>query len=132
MVRAQTYRIGVKDSIFDPYARKSKERTAYYRPLANRDDLTYYKVWIYLDGDDLPFVKSVKYILHDSFRNRVRIVESESSNPRCAAKIWTWGIFTVDVEIEDLDSRIIRMSHHLSYGDEVVQDGINWIEKVLR
>jgi len=130
-MKIQTYQLEVKDSIFDPQmmGAKTTEKTAYYRKFASRSDKTFYKVWIYLDGPDLPFVKQVKYTLHKTFRDPVKRVERKSNNPFCALVIWTWGIFEVKVEAEDMNGRIIHLTHFLSYNEQFKQKEIKWLEK---
>lgn len=79
-----------------------------------------YKVDIYLEGRDLPYVYAATYHLHPTFEERQWTVRRRPSNPECRLTIWTWGVFTVHVEIELKSAELIRMRHRLSY-DELFQ-----------
>lgn len=120
-MNANTYDIKIKDSVTNPnvYLTGKDSRTAYYKQIPGSDTQMLYKVWLYLDGRDLPFVKSVKYILHNSFKNPVKIVERTSLNQNCAFAIWTWGIFLVKAELEDVKGRIVKIEHYLTYGNQI-------------
>jgi transcription initiation factor IIF auxiliary subunit len=127
-MKIQTYQLEVKDSLFNPNQQtKSRKQVAFYRKYPSRSDKTFYKVWIYLDGPDLPFVKRVKYTLHRTFRNPVKLIERSSNNPHCALVIWTWGIFEVKVEVEDMKGRVIRMDHFLCYNEQFDRKDIDWV-----
>ena len=76
-----------------------------------------YKVDIYLEGRDLPYVYATTYDLHPTFEERQWTVRRRPSNPDCRLTIWTWGVFTVHVEIELKSGEIIRMRHRLSYDE---------------
>ncbi len=132
-MQVKTYNLDVKDSIFDPNCTDEKQKyIAHFKKHAlskkdeSKKDKTFYKVWLYLEGPDLPFVKSVKYYLHKSFPNPVKMVERKASNSNCALVLWTWGFFTVKVEIEDMKGRVITMEHYLNYGNELKSDKIAW------
>ena len=102
--------IEVKDSAFDP---DSTEKIIRVR---NREsDRPLYRVFLYVDGPDLPFVEAVTYELHPTFASPVRRVGRTLSNPRCKLEIWTWGLFEVAVTVEDKRGRQYRLSHNLQY-----------------
>ena len=52
-----TLNVSVIDTVFDPDRRASAGKI-YYR---EKDDLTYYHVWIFVEGPDMPFIESVTY-----------------------------------------------------------------------
>lgn len=118
--------IVIKDSLLDPNGQSLKSKAYFKSPKEGRE---LYKVHIYLEGRDLPFVKEVKYILHKSFRNPVVKVPRTLDNQNCMLTIWTWGIFTVKAEIEDVNGQILRLEHYLNYGDQINQPEIEFIEK---
>lgn len=123
-MKSISYNVAVNDSVKNPY---TTETPKYKKEESNSKDLTYYKVWVYLDGPDLAFIKRVKYTLHHTFRNRERIVERSPSNPKCALAIWTWGVFTIKAEIEDIGGRVFEVEHYLTYGEEIAKDkSLNW------
>lgn len=78
-----------------------------------------YRVRLFMDGPGLPFVKRVRYGLHSTFPNPNRMVERTVENPNCGLVIWTWGIFTVDVTVEDKQGNTFNIQHPLSYGSEL-------------
>ena len=101
----------VKDSLFDPNLPLSEARV-YVR---KKDGREYCKVWIYLEGSDLPYVEQVTYTLHESFQNPIQTVVRTPSNPNCALAIWTWGAFVVKATILDKKGFSYLVSHPLSY-----------------
>jgi hypothetical protein len=107
--------LSIRDSAFDP---NSSERVIYYRHFrsAGRD---LYKVWLYLEGPSLPFVKKVKYILHPTFPKPERTVTRTMENPNCQLIIWTWGFFTVKAMVEDKQGNQIFLEHYLTYRDQL-------------
>ena len=139
------YDICIKDSLFKPSGRIAKK-------LANQSPMAYfkkqqtlerkvqrtekkaekrnlYKVWIYLDGKDTPFVKRVTYRLHSSFQHPVNQVEQTPENPNCSLSIWTWGIFKVKIEIEFVNGLKVNKEHTLTYGALMSDRTISWQEK---
>lgn len=78
-----------------------------------------YKIRIFLQGNDLPFVRQVTYGLHPTFRNQLRVVERTISNPNCRLEIWTWGIFDITADVLDQGGQTYRLVHPLSYGREL-------------
>jgi transcription initiation factor IIF auxiliary subunit len=111
--------IKVKDSLIDPQATTS--RSAQYK---DRDKRPLYRVWLYLEGTDLPYVQSVMYKLHPTFPNPLLTIERTVSNPMCKTAIWTWGIFTVEATILTKTGETIAVSHRLTYGSEIEQKDI--------
>lgn len=106
--------IAVKDSLknpYDPSGAPEMRRQAGKSPL--------YKVHIYLDGNDVLFVNSATYHLHQTFDQPVRTVSRSIRNPNCSLAIWTWGIFTVRVIVEDKSGQKYEFVHPLTYGAEI-------------
>lgn len=107
--------ITVKDSLFDPDSPPG-QRIAYAK---RGGDRPLYKDWIYLDGNDLPYIESVTYELHPTFPEPRRTVERSVRNPRCALVIWTWGVFQVRVTLVDKKNAVYEIEHELTYGGEL-------------
>ncbi len=126
------YTLEVCDSLFNPYEpfSEGEKKKAYYKEAINAEGrkTIWYKVWIYLDGQDLPFVKDVTYKLHPTFPNPMRNIECTPDNPKAAFFIWTWGIFTVEAEITDLKGRNMHTSHYLTYNSHLRDENIEWIK----
>lgn len=114
--------VQVRDSVFDP-ALPPPRRKVYVR---KSGDKTLYKVWLYLSGNDLPYVQSVTYILHSTFSDPIRVVRRNLNNPGCQLIIWTWGVFDIKVKIEDKSSRYYEVVHRLSF-DKELKDGLEYI-----
>ena len=63
----------------------------------------HYKVELSIDSDDdtLDNISSVEYVLHPSFRDRIR--RSDDKNTKFGTDIWTYGYFPVEAKIVDND-----------------------------
>lgn len=106
--------ITVRDSVYDP---DSSEQRIQVREASS--DYPLYRVFLYLEGPDLPFVNQVTYTLHPTFDPRDRPVLRSLANTSCKLEIWTWGLFDVTVEIEDRRGFRFQLQHPLSYADEL-------------
>ncbi|MDC8002932.1 hypothetical protein POV27_02655 [Aureisphaera galaxeae] len=127
-MKLKTYNLRVKDTLEDFDDSNESDQTVFYRE-TSKSKKKLYKVRIYLEGRDLPYVKQVKYTLHSTFgKNRVKIVRRRPSNLDCGLLIWTWGIFTVQVEIEDVKGRVTELDHYLTFGNQL-QDSRVKIQK---
>jgi len=104
-----TLQLSLKDSVFDPYG---SERKVLVRKDGSRPR---YRVHLYVDGPDLPYVASVTYQLHETFRQPTRQVARTSSNPKCRLAIWTWGLFHVTAIVTDKAGNQITLGHDMSY-----------------
>ena len=80
---------------------------------------TLFKVTLALGGNDLPFVKEVTYMLHQTFKNRVKKIERSISNPDCKLVFYAWGTFIIIVKVKTLKGDSFQFSHPLQFGDEV-------------
>jgi len=108
----------VVDTLFDP---SSSEKVIVFR---ERGTKRLYKVWLYLEGLDLPYVERVEYILHSSFRNRVRKVSRRYSNQNCAHPLWTWGLFDVQVRVFMKNGEKKKRRHNLRYDYDLTEPGV--------
>lgn len=116
----RTYNIHLKDSLFTPYESVDEDQPkAFFREVKNAKDTTYYKVWLYLDGYDLPHVRKVKYRLHSSFDPPERIINRTPENTNCALVLWTWGVFKVRASVELISGEVIQLEHMLTYGEKI-------------
>ena len=128
-MRSRAYHIDVEDTIIDPYQTKSKQKEsshicAYYKEKEGTKRL--YKVWVYLNGNDLPFVRRVIYKLHPTFKKRIRTIEKTYENPSCALVLWTWGLFNVEAKVEFKDGSIVSLDHYLTYNNDFHRTDIDW------
>lgn len=106
--------IAVRDSVYDP---DSSEQRIQVREASS--DYPLYRVFLYLEGPDLPFVSQAIYLLHPTFEPPERPVLRSLANPSCKLELWTWGLFDVMVEIEDRRGFRFQLQHPLSYADEL-------------
>jgi transcription initiation factor IIF auxiliary subunit len=102
-----------KDSIFDP---DSVDRTARWRN--PKSDKPTYRVFLYLDGPGLPYVKAVTYVLHATFKDPTRHVLRTPANPHCKLELWTWGKFRVKAILTDQQGSTTTITHDLQYDQE--------------
>jgi transcription initiation factor IIF auxiliary subunit len=112
----------VRDTVFEP---GSASKKAYYK-MSGKTAL--YKIWLFLDGDDLPYVSSVTYKLHETFPNPVQTVRRTLSNPNCQLTIWTWGLFRIKALLEEKSGVIRELDYHLQYDRELQQKGVEFVE----
>lgn len=125
----RTYNLCVKDTVFDPNDPQAtiQKKATYKKYCQIPDGKILYKVWIYVDGYDLPFVESVRYHLHSSFPDRTRLVERDIHNRNCAFIIWAWGMFNVKAEVFLIGGQMLTINHFLSFGEEIASnDDIQW------
>ena len=107
--------IRVTDTIID--ASDPAPKRAWVRNPGRKRPL--YKVFISLEGPDLPYVDHVTYVLHPTFKNRYQTVHRTISNPNCQLSIWTWGLFEVAVQVQFKDGSSSTLKHQLSYDREL-------------
>src|SRR5262245_46424336 len=113
--------IVVKDSLFDPDRPDDK-----FVQVRRSGGTSLYRVFLYLDGLDVPFVNRVTYKLHETFSPRERTVTRSPSTTRCKIDIWTWGVFTVVAVIEDKQGRTFTMSHYLEYAAQLSEANLQY------
>ncbi|MGC2235164.1 MAG: pYEATS domain-containing protein [Pyrinomonadaceae bacterium] len=118
------------DTVFDPNIYGASENPVLPRNAKSdemkfnvhyyeRDGTFNYQVWLFLAGNDLPFVDKVTYQLHESFDEPFRTVNRTPANPDCRLVIWTWGIFQVNANIYDKNNRLYVLTHQLNYGNQL-------------
>jgi hypothetical protein len=113
----------VRDSLFEPGAPERKVHLD-----SEGSQLVRYRVWLYLEGRDLPYVEQVTYHLHDTFEDPIRLVPRTASNPNCALAIWTWGIFEVWAVVKDKSGNTFELRHKLSYAEQL-KDNVEYIRR---
>ena len=117
----RTLSVIFKDSLFDP---DSSEKIAQYREQPSGQPL--YRVFLYLDGPDLPFVESVTFRLHETFSPPTRRVTRSLTNPHCKIAIWTWGVFTAEAVVVGKTGGELELSHRLQYGNQISNPDIKF------
>ena len=116
--------IEVRDTVFDPSLPRSDDSPVHWRKDSGKLE---YKVWLYLEGNDLPYIQSVTYTLHQDFRNPNRTVSRSPANPNCQLVIWTPGLFTVKVTILDKKGFSYEVAHLLAYDQELPPWGDRYV-----
>ena len=117
--------IEVRDSVFDPNVPRTSESKVHVRK--SNDGVLKYKIWVYLDGNDLPYIESVTYTLHKTFRNPNRTVNRTLVNPNCQLVFWTWGLFTIKATILDKKGFSYEVTYKLSYDKELPADSSRYV-----
>ena len=104
----------IKGSVYDP------DSTSREIQIRNQEsDSPLYHVYIYLEGQYLPFVVSVTYQLHKSFENPIQKVTRSVQNQNCKLEIWTWGLFDVLATVVDNNGEEHKLSLYLDYDKEL-------------
>ena len=106
-------RIKAVGTVFDP-----EVPTRVIGVLNADSDTPLYRVFLYLDGDDLPFVKEATYHLHPTFQAPIQTVRRSIGNPKCKLQIWTWGLFVVQVVVLDSRGGQTTLQLELRYDEE--------------
>lgn len=86
----------------------------YSRPTGkSRGGHDYFEWIVFMDEPNgtLEKVKSVEYRLHDTFSNRIRIVDNRES--RFALKVKGWGTFWINIIIYLENDKEIYTKYHL-------------------
>ena len=79
-----------------------------------------YKVRIYLEGADLPFVESVQYVLPPNiFEPNILDVERSFSNPTCELSVWTRFLFPITIAVNTTDGESYIFQHNVNYQEEL-------------
>lgn len=121
-------KVVVKDSLFDPNLPPSQDKQVHYWRKSG-EELALYKVWLYLEGEALPYVQTATYrldrtIFADSWERRV---ERSLTNPNCQLVIWTWRAFGVEVVIEDATGAVFALQYSLSFAQQLEQAEIKFV-----
>ena len=128
MMSSQSSRldIQVRNSLTDP----GVDNTApihYFK----KGSTNFYKVWIFLEGRDLPYVDYVVYHLHESFNEPVRKIPRSASNPNCMLVTWTWGTFELVVEVVDKKGNSFTLNKDLDWDQGLTTDRKYVLEKTI-
>lgn len=125
MYQKKTFEVEIHDSVIEEGV--NGQPVIYVKNA--KSDKPLYKVTIFLDGNDLPYVESVEYELHPSFKKRFNKIERTLNNATCTFTIWTWGIFEVKAVIKAKDGSKFNLSHQLTYGDEIANSDYKIVSK---
>lgn len=114
----QTLKIIIKDTVIQSSI-EDKILQKEIRYFQGDDEKYRYCVSIFLDGPDVIYVEKVKYILHQTFKQRERTVSRTFTNPNCSLVIWTWGTFEIPVTIFLKSGETIETSHYLTFDKQI-------------
>lgn len=117
--------VQLRDTVFNPSLPPDSPKVVHVRKVDATKTL--HKVWLYLIGNDLPFVQAVTYRLHPSFPDPVQTVRRSLSNPNCQLIVWTWGLFPIRATIEDRSGGIYELEYTLRFDQDLKQEGIQYV-----
>lgn len=112
----KAFDVEIYDQPFDP---DSNDKIIYY---FQRDERYLYKIFIYLIGQDLPFVKRVTYHLHPTFPNPESTIVRSDTNRNCKLVTWAWGKFELNAVVEDRKGNKYELSRYLQYDQYFEED----------
>lgn len=115
--------VSILDTPFDPSNPESK--IIRYR---GAEKYKLYKIWLYLEGIDLVFVRSVTYILHATFKEREHTIHRTYDNPSFKLPIFTWGIFEVRAIVEAKGVRY-ELKSLLRYDEKFSDPNVRFIKE---
>jgi len=104
------FQIEVVDTPFNP-SDSSREVKIHH----SKEKRPLYRVFLYLAGPDLPFVKRVTYHLHPTLSPQTQLVERSATNPDCRLELWLWGTFVVKAIVEDAKRNTYEFKHPLEF-----------------
>lgn len=116
----QTFQIQIHDTVLSSNINDSAitQKINYYK---GSDEKFRYNVLIFLSGPDIIYVQKVRYILHKTFKQPIRVVDRTFSNPNCSLRIWMWGAFELKAEIFLKNGEVIPVTHQLNFTKEIEQ-----------
>lgn len=74
---------------------------------------------IYATGKGLDQIKSIKYVLHSSFLNPVRISENVEDN--FGIYFWAWGEFPIHIIIKTKNSHYFDSTFEFKFSNQIVK-----------
>lgn len=86
----------------------------------------HYNLKVYLAGSpsELDAVESVDYLLHATFKHRLRTSKDRANS--FAITLWAWGMFALKATVKRKDGSTQRLSHFLSF-ELPDDDGTNYV-----
>jgi transcription initiation factor IIF auxiliary subunit len=108
--------VRVRTSCFDP---DGKDRTIAVREQPALPDVPLYRVFLFLDGRDLPYVEAATYVLHPTFPEPRRTVRRTPTNPSCKLETWAWGEYPMQTEVTLKAGDRVTIRHPFAFSDEV-------------
>lgn len=78
----------------------------------------YYKwaIWIEPNSSELSEIERVEYLLHPTFKNRLRTITDEQTKFRLESK--GWGEFMIEITIFKKNGEELRLTHWLTLGED--------------
>ncbi|MBL4662354.1 MAG: TIR domain-containing protein [Flavobacteriaceae bacterium] len=104
-----------KEYITAQSSTKSETRKDYYK----------WAIWIESGDSDISEIESVVYLLHSTFKNRVRKITDLTTNFKLESS--GWGEFRVEITITKKSGEELQLAHWLSLGNEdlnVIERGV--------
>lgn len=103
--------VEIKDYPFNP---RGGTRVVGTKP--GPDGHPLYRVFLRLEGPDLPLVKSAVYVFDSSVSPREVTIPRSETSPDCLYEVWLWGKFEVNGYVIDVKDQTYPLSpHYLDY-----------------
>tara|TARA_R110001583_G_scaffold7501_4_gene37143 strand:- start:95 stop:448 length:354 start_codon:yes stop_codon:yes gene_type:complete len=105
---------------------KNPERKIKYKKF-KEDGREQFHVGIWVDGseEELDQVERVEYLLHPTFKNRLRTSRARSNG--FSITFWAWGTFNVEVTIYKTNKKNESFEYPMTF-DLPADDGTNYVD----
>jgi hypothetical protein len=114
---SQDINLNLESSVFSPED-IGKQGPIQVRKKADSGKL-YFKVYLFITGQDLPFVDKIVYKLHPTFKKNMVTSKPHSGNSYGSISIWTWGLFELTAEVKLRNGKEFTLKHQLNYDKEL-------------
>ncbi len=82
-------------------------------------------VWVGGSQKELSEVEKVEYLLHSTFKNRIR--SSKARNNGFSVTFWAWGTFEIEITVYKIDGDTESIIFPLDF-ELPVDDGTNYVD----
>lgn len=105
--------------------RNTNGQIEFWLPKGESREHYHIRVWIECDDSVKTRIVSVDYLLHPSFRRRIRSSSNQDSS--FAIDLWTWGMFKIEVTLHTNQGPVMKIPFYLSY-ELPDDDGTNYVQ----
>jgi transcription initiation factor IIF auxiliary subunit len=107
--------IEFKNELYNPHI--GTPQVLYKKRIVRTGVRNIYRNRLYVTGHDVDKIKEVRYTLHHTFPNPVRI----SKNPTNGFEtiIWAWGEFDIHIKVTTKNNEEHTFEHRFEFGDQL-------------